>query len=210
MRPLLAVLLLAACGADPSPVPPDAARDAAPDAPPAVDVVADEPAPPPDLPAPDASAPDASPPAPDDGPDAAPDARADAGPDAPRDVAGELADARPDADPLLEQVTAVRVTVRTTGYDWATPRAQSCAVASGTIELSAEYGAPEPLSLAAMGSAAGPTVMTVVGGGSDVRATARLGAEYTIGGTRRVNVALHGEPRAGLVLDVTALGCVVR
>ena len=147
------------------------------------------------------------------------DVAVDGGPDAPTDVPRDTSSDLPDApvdrqdsapDPLLEQVTAVRVTVTAPGYEWTTARAQSCEVSSGVASVSAEYGAPEPLTLAAMGTTTGPTVMTVVGGGSDVRATMRAGAEYTTGGVRRVNVALRGEPRAGLTLDVIALGCVVR
>lgn len=209
--PLLA-FLLAACGADPSPLPPDAARDAAPDvtpdAPPAVDVVADEPAPPPDLPAPDASAPDASPPAPDDGPDAAPDARADSGPDAPRDVAGELADARPDADPLLEQATALRVTVQSGENLWASADRQSCLVEGGRLSVGAEYSAPFRSTFVAEGPLSGPAVL-----GTDTRSTVLAEVwsrpAYTPGGPRRMNFRVGGTI-GETYLELTAIGCEVR
>lgn len=145
----------------------------------------------------------------------APDAASDAPPDAARDTSSDLPDApvdRPGSapDPLLEQVTAVRVTVTAPGYEWATARAQSCEVTGGVPRVSAEYIDPERASFTFLG----PSTLGMVGasgaGASDVRAELRLGAEYTVGGVRRVNVQTRGTIPGGLPLTMTAVGCVVR
>lgn len=147
------------------------------------------------------------------------DVAVDGGPDAPTDVPRDTSSDLPDApvdrpgsapDPLLEQVTAVRVTVTAPGYEWTAARAQSCEVAGGVPRVSAEYADPERASFTFLG----PSTLGMVGasgaGASDVRAELRLGAEYTIGGARRANVQARGMIPGGLPLTMTAVGCVVR
>ena len=180
------------------------------------DAAGDAPQPTPDAPALDALSVDA--PLSDAPVDASADAgvdRADVTTDAARDAAGELADApadrpAPDApDPLLEQVSAVRVMVIAPGYDWTAARSQSCTVTGGVPSVSADYDAPEPAGFTFLG----PSTITYVNGGrgySDVRAELRAGVEYTMGGTRRVNVQVRGMIPGGLALTMTALGCAVR
>lgn len=218
---LLASLALAACTGDPAPLPqPDAAADVAPDVAAPPDAPQDAAAPPDLTPPADVAGPDATPP-PDAGPDNGPDVTADAAPDAPRDVAGELADAGPDradvppSDPLLEQVSAVRVTASVPGVSWDSARAQSCSVTGGMVSVGAEYSSPSAATFTVTGPLSGPVVLTVVttgGGASDVRAMVRASAEYLTDGAsvRRINVAVRGMPGANPVVDVIALGCVVR
>lgn len=223
------VFILAACSAEPAAQQPDAAPDAA--APcggscgpgttcsagrcvappldgPGVEVDAAE----------DAAAPPDAPPevGREAGADAGVDLVPDAAPDAGRDATAEQVDAGPDAppaDPLLEQVSAVRVTASVPGVSWESARAQSCSVAGDVVSIGAEYALPSSATFTAMGPLSGPVVLTVVttgGAASDVRATVRRGAEYTTGGGRRVNVAVRGMPGANPLVDVIALGCVVR
>lgn len=214
---LLASLALAACSTDPSPpAANDAAVDTAPDVAPPPDAPQDA-APPPDLTPPA----DVASPPPDAGPDNGPDVTTDAGPDAaadaPRDVAGELADVAPDredappADPLLEQVSAVRVTVTAAEREWTMARTQTCTVASGVVSAGAEYDAPTAVGFTFLG----PSTLTYIDGGrgfSDVRAELRMGPTYLTDGEsiRRMNVQVRGQIPGGLALTLTAQGCVVR
>lgn len=165
---------------------------------------------------PDAAAPtDAEPPG-----DAPSDVMWVEGPDAP-DVAtvadAPSGDVAPDAgDPLARQVEAVAVTVRASGTEWTMPRSQMCALMGATASVGAEYERPERAAFTVSGPVAGPVVLTMVGAGgtgtSDIRATIQRGADYfTAGGTvRRANVVVRGTIPGGLMLEVTALGCLVR
>jgi hypothetical protein len=215
---LVAALALVACSGDPSPsAANDAAADVAVDAAPPPDAPQDA-APPPDLTPPA----DVAPPPPDAGPDNGPDVRTDTGPDvapdAPRDVAGELADVAPDRadatapDPLIEQVSAVRVTVTAPGYEWLIPTTQACDVTGGVTRVSAEYTAPERATFTFLG----PSTLGMIGasgrGTSDVRAELRMGPAYLTDGEsiRRMNVQVRGQIPGGLALTLTAQGCVVR
>lgn len=227
-RALLSLLvtlatLCAACGA-PGVVPwPDGAvvGDSRADAPadaPAPDSPADTVAPPPDAPAdaaddqvgPDVAG-DGAPPL--DGPgdaaaDGSRDASAETGTDAHAESSADVSDAP--ADPLLDQVTALRVTARAADYTWTMPVSQSCSITGGTLSIGAEFRGAEPLTVTASGPVSGPVVLTVVGAGSDVRATVTRGAEYAAGGMNRANVRVRGMLPTELVIEVTALGCVVR
>lgn len=202
---LLASLALAACTGDPAPLPqPDAAADVAPDAAPPPDAPQDA-APPPDLTPPaDVAGPDTPPPI-DAGPDNGPDVRTDTGPD----VAPDREDAPP-ADPLLEQVSAVRVTVTGAGVAWVSARTQSCTVSGGRVSVGAEYDVPEQGTFVAEGPLAGPVVFGTAFN-SDVRGTVRQGPTYLTDGesVRRTSLALSGTPRTERY-EMIALGCVVR
>lgn len=132
---------------------------------------------------------------------------ADAAGDSSRDAA-DASDAP--ADPLAERVTAPRVTARAADYTWTMPVSQGCSIMGGTLSIGAEFMGAEPLTVTASGPLAGPVVLTVVGAGSDVRATVTRGAEYAAGGMNRANVRVRGMLPTELVLEVTALGCEVR
>ena len=155
-----------------------------------------------------------------DGRDASTDAGVDASPDTSRDTSSDLPDApsdrapdRPDSapDPLLEQVSAVRVTVTGAEREWSTARTQMCTVTGGTVSVGADYDTPTAVGCTFLG----PSTLTYISGGrgySDVRAELRTGAPYLTDGesVRRVNVQARGQIPGGLALTLTALGCVVR
>lgn len=154
-----------------------------------------------------------------DGRDASTDAGVDASPDTSRDTSSDLPDApsdrapdRPDSapDPLLEQVSAVRVTVTGAGVAWVSARTQSCTVSGGRVSVGAEYDVPEQGTFVAEGPLAGPVVFGTAFN-SDVRGTVRQGPTYLTDGesVRRTSLALSGTPRTERY-EMIALGCVVR
>jgi len=124
-------------------------------------------------------------------------------------VAPDREDAPP-ADPLLEQVSAVRVTVTGAGVAWVSARTQSCTVSGGRVSVGAEYDVPEQGTFVAEGPLAGPVVFGTAFN-SDVRGTVRQGPTYLTDGesVRRTSLALSGTPRTERY-EMIALGCVVR
>lgn len=159
--------------------------------------------------------------------DATPDAVVDA-PDVPQDATPEITapdviavadvpqDVSADADPLDTRATSVSVVVRSSSLTWSTPRAQpTCTVTGGTLSLGADYDRPEHTSFTVLGPITGPVTLTGIAGGmgaSDIRATASRGPMYLTDGAavQRVNVTVRGTPWAGIAIELTALGCVVR
>lgn len=159
--------------------------------------------------------------------DATPDAVVDA-PDVPQDATPEITapdviavadvpqDVSADADPFDTRATSVSVIVRSSSLTWSTPRAQpTCTVTGGTLSLGADYDRPEHTSFTVLGPITGPVTLTGIAGGmgaSDIRATASRGPMYLTDGAavQRVNVTVRGTPWAGIAIELTALGCVVR